>query len=167
MYPVRTREVPETQILSVKRHVRQPQLVSFLREWMAAVPAVLDARGIDHSRYTFVIYHGAVSADSDGPVEVCTAFDGAIEAPEGMQVRTEPAHLEAFARISKEQSEFPLILQAYDAVRTFAAQQDLEPAAPPREIYFVDVDSIGPTDSFVDVARPITPARQLATSTAS
>ena len=161
MYEVHTRQVPEQKVLTVKRNVRQPELVGFLMEWMPGVAAALDATGVKHATHTFVVYYGEVNQDSDGPVEVCMAFEGEIVAPEGTQLRIEPAHTEAYATISKRQIEFPRILEAYDAVHDYAETHDLEVTAPPREVYFVDINAVGPDDPFVDIAWLIAPTRAL------
>jgi DNA-binding transcriptional MerR regulator len=161
MYEVHTRQVPEQKVLTVKRNVRQPELVGFLMEWMPGVAAALDATGVKHATHTFVVYYGEVNQDSDGPVEVCMAFEGEIVAPEGTQVRIEPAHTEAYATISKRQIEFPRILEAYDAVHDYAETHDLEVTAPPREVYFVDINAVGLDDPFVDIAWPVAPTRAL------
>jgi len=158
VYEVRTRQVPEQRVLTVKRHVRQPQLLDFLMEWMTGVAVVLDRTGVKHSTHSFVIYHGIVNEDSDGPVEVCMAFEGDMEAPDGLEVRTEQAHNEAYTTISKEQGQFPRILEAYDAVHEYLEGCGVDPAAAaPREVYFVDVNAVGPDDPFCDVAWPMTP----------
>lgn len=156
MYEVRTRNVPAQQILSVTRRVRQPQLDNFLREWMPGLATILDRAGVRHAIHTFVIYHGEVSDASDGPVEICMAFEGTIDGPEGLTVRTEPAHEEAYATISKAQCRYPDIMEAYDAVASAMEGHGWEMAGSPREVYFVDIDAIGDDDPFVDIAWPMT-----------
>lgn len=75
----------------------------------------------------FVIYHGPVNADEDGPVEVCVpAADGPQRLPAGEV---------AYTSISGDQCAFPQILGAYEAVYGWAASNGREPAGPPREIY--------------------------------
>jgi DNA-binding transcriptional MerR regulator len=162
MYEVRTRQVPEQQILSIKVNVLQPQLRPFLMKWMSGVAEVLDAAGVKHQTRTFVVFHGQVSEDSDGPVEVCMAFEGTVRPPDGLQVRTEPAHQELYATISKSQFEFPRILEAYDAVQGYGAAHGMEMTAPPREVYFVDINAVGPDDPFVDIAWPMAPVAAVA-----
>jgi len=158
MHHVRTRHVPERHVLSVKASVRQPQLSEFLMSSMPSVAAALDATGVSHDTHAFVVYHGAVTEDSDGPVEVCMAFQGTVSAPAGMQVHTEAAHEDAYTTISKAQCEFPRILEAYDAVQAFVTRQGRETIAPPRDVYFVDINAVGPDDPFVDIAWPMAPA---------
>jgi effector-binding domain-containing protein len=154
MYEVKTREVPAQRVLTVSRHVRQPELQDFLMESMSALPASLEGTAAKTDSHCFVIYHGVVSADSDGPVEVCLPFEGELEAPAGTTIRIEPAHLEAYTTITLEQCAFPGTLEAYDAVHAYMAKNLPEPTGSPREIYFVGHEKVGPHDPFCDVAWP-------------
>ena len=60
--------------------------------------------GIEGAPFLILIYHGEVSADSDGPVEFCRPVPAdqtealATRYPE-LTLRTEPAHEEAFVRL--------------------------------------------------------------------
>ena len=166
MYEVKTRQVPEQQVLTVSRHVRQPELVDFMMPAMGQLAQALEGTTARTDFHSFVIYHGVVDADSDGPVEVCLPFEGTFEPPAGMQVRIEPAHFEAFTTVSLEHTTFPDILEAYDAVRDYLEANALEPSGSPREVYFVDHTKVGPTDPFCDVAWPATPVREPAGSVA-
>ena len=160
MYEVKTRQVPEQQVLTATRHVKQPELQTFIMEQMGALPTAIERAGAKPVSPQIVIFHGEVNADSDGPVEVCQPFEGRMEPREGTQVRIEPAHQEAFTTITLQQCEFPGILEAYDAVHAFLQREGMEPSGSPREVYFVEPDKIGPDDPFCDVAWPATPARQ-------
>lgn len=159
MYEVRTRNVPEQRVLTTTRHLKQPELDAFLMNAMGALPTAIERAGARPRSAVFVIFHGEVNADSDGPVEVCQPFEGDLAAPEGTQVRIEPAHQEAFTTISKKQCEFPGILEAYDAVDTFVKRRGMKPTGSPREVYFVEAERVGPDDPFCDIAWPATPAR--------
>jgi effector-binding domain-containing protein len=164
MYQVHTRQVPEQRLMTVSRHVKQPQLVPLMMEAIGQLSAVLEGTLARTDSPWFAIYHGVVDADSDGPVEICLPFAGDLEAPAGMQIRIEPAHHEAFTTVDLEHTKFPDILEAFDAVRGYLEEEGLEPTGSPREIYFVDPTNLGPTDPFCDVAWPASAIRHLATS---
>jgi hypothetical protein len=70
-------------------------------------------------------------------------------------MRREPAHREAYVRITKAQVAFPQILSAYDAVSQWLHTHGLSAAGSPREIYFADWGVAGPTDTVCDVAFPL------------
>ena len=160
MYEVRTRQVPEQQVLTMSRHVKQPELVDFMMPAMGALARSLEGTPVRTDAHCFVIFHGVVGADSDGPVEVCLPFEGTLDPiPAGMQVRIEPAHHEAFTTVTLQHTTFPDILEAYDAVRESLEANGAEPTGSPREVYFVDHTKVGPTDPFCDVAWPATPVR--------
>lgn len=154
MYTIETREVPEQTVISQQRHVLADSLPAFIDEAMTNLYA-LAGPSVDPTGSPFVIYHGQVNMDSDGPVEVCVPVAGDVSADSATTVRTEPAHREAYTRITKSQVEFPRILEAYQAVETWADEQDRSIADSPREVYFVDWTSIGAQDPACDIAFPI------------
>jgi DNA-binding transcriptional MerR regulator len=160
MYQVHTRAVPEQRLLTVSRHVKQPELVPFTMEAIDQLFTALDGTSAKTESPWFAIYHGVVDADSDGPVEVCLPFVGELEAPTGMQIRIEPAHHEAFTTVDLEHTKFPDILEAYDAVRGYLEREGLEPTGSPREVYFAEPSNLSPGDPFCDIAWPTTAVRE-------
>jgi effector-binding domain-containing protein len=76
----------------------------------------------------FVLYHGPVNAEEDGPVEVCVPKPGGEQQLPSAEV--------AFTQISGSQCNFPEILGAYESVYRWAKEHGREPDGPPREIYF-------------------------------
>ena len=120
MYDVLTKSVPETTYVSRSKRVLVPELESFIF-------AMFGELGSADEGSPFVLYHGPVNAEEDGPVEVCVPkADGKNHLPAG-QV--------AFTEISGRQCDFPEILGAYEAVYRWAKEKGREPAGPPREIY--------------------------------
>jgi DNA-binding transcriptional MerR regulator len=157
MYEVKTRQVPAQRVLTVSRNVKVPYLEPFLMKAMGDLPTALEGTPARTDSHCFAIFHGEVSQDSDGPVEVCLPFEGDLAAPDGMAIRIEPAHQEAFTTITLEQCRYPAILEAYDAVHGFITKEGLEPTGSPREVYFVEHTKVGPNDPFCDVAWPAAP----------
>ncbi len=102
----------------------------------------------------FVIFHGEVSEDSDGPVEVCIPVH-AEPRTGGDVLRSEPAHREAYVRITKADVAYPQILSAYQAVEQWIRTQAKTSAGSPREVYFADWDASAPTDEVCDIAFPV------------
>jgi len=104
MHEVEVRELPERRLLSLILRMHQEELLSKSRELFlgrvgeAGVPRIEGSAGAP-----FLIFHGEVSGDSDGPVEWCwpvpqdRAEEFAAGLP-GLTLRTEPAHQEAFVR---------------------------------------------------------------------
>ena len=153
MYEIQERDVPEQIVLAEQRHV----LVPDLPDWIAAAGMRLVGAADAHGGVAgpmFVIYHGEVSEDSDGPVEVCIPVRA--EPRDGGDVlRREPAHREAYVRITKADVDYPQILSAYQAVEQWLQRQERMPSGSPREVYFADWDASAPTDEVCDVAFPV------------
>lgn len=153
MFEVKQREIPEQLVLTEQRHIHVDELAGWLgatmpRQWKQAS----ELGGMVAPQ--FVIFHGEVNQDSDGPVEVCTPIDKANDNAD-VPTRVEPAHQEAYVRLRKAQVEYPQILSAYDAVAQWLAAQELTMSAAPREVYFTDFMAAGPDDEVCDVAYPI------------
>jgi DNA-binding transcriptional MerR regulator len=155
MFEVKARSVPATQVISIQRKVLVDALPTFIQEAMTDLFDQVGASGGDVESAPFVIYHGEVNKDSDGPVEVCVPVTGTVEPTGEAQVREEPAHDEFFTRITKAQVEFPMILDAYEAVHQQIAKADRQTGGSPREIYFADWDAVGPSDPACDIAWPV------------
>ena len=154
MHEIHERDIPEQLVLTEQRHTT----VAGLTEWMGAAIGrhwqTAEAYG-GISGPIFVIFHGAVDEDGDGPVEVC----GPISPPEGTNVthpnRIEPAHHEVYVRLRKSQVQYPQILTAYDAIEHWIDEQGRTPTGESREVYFTDFMNAGPEDEVTDIARPI------------
>ena len=70
MFEIREREVPEQLVLTEQRHVRVTELPHWLPAAMQRLATSAQGYG-GVAGAPFVVYHGAVNEDSDGPVEVC------------------------------------------------------------------------------------------------
>lgn len=150
---VHRRDVAAQLVLTEQRHVG----VDDLSCWIGTAMARLTKAATDHggvAGHPFVVYHGDVSEDSDGPAEVCVPIGAETRA---VAMRAEPAHREVFVRLRRAQVEFPQILSAYDAIASWITENGLIAAGPPREIYFGDEDffTAPPSAEVCDVAFPV------------
>ena len=151
---IQTRDVPAQLVLTEQRHVTPEELPAWIAEaMMRLVKAAEPAGGVAGA--PFVVYHGEINHDSDGPAEVCIPVDPAAAKNLGTPTREEPAHREAYLRITKAQVAFPQILSAYDAVSRWVAANGHVASLPPREVYFTDWEAAGPDDEACDIAFPI------------
>ena len=121
MYDVRTKQVGEQSYVSRTKRVLVGDLEPFIVDTFRALGRD------DAGEPGFVLYHGPVNNDEDGPVEVCVPTEDGD--------RKLPAGEVAFTEISGEQCQFPQILGAYEAVYGWAREHGREPDGPPREIY--------------------------------
>jgi DNA-binding transcriptional MerR regulator len=121
MYDVVTKRVGEQPYVSRTKHVLVPELEPFIEQTFQELGH--DTAG----QPGFVLYHGPVNADQNGPVEVC------VPADEGD--KRLPAGEIAFTEIAGEQCQFPQILGAYEAVYRWAKENGRKASGPAREIY--------------------------------
>lgn len=154
MYEIHQRDVPEQLVLTEQRHVKADELPNWIMEAsMRLEKAAQELGGVVAP--AFVAYHGEVNQESDGPVEVCFPIALSQAGKSDVAMRREPAHREAYTRITKAQVAFPQILSAYDAVGQWLAKNGLTPTGSPREVYFADFGAAAPTDEVCDIAFPI------------
>lgn len=155
MFDIKTRNVPERRVVTLTKAVFVNDLGAFIDAAHRDLYGLVARSGAHAGDASFVVYHGGVNEDSDGPVEVCVPFEGNVEARGDVRVRVEPAHTEVYTTLTKEQTEFPGILGAYDAVHAHTERHALRRLAPPREVYFVSASEIGDDEPFCDVAWPV------------
>jgi DNA-binding transcriptional MerR regulator len=133
MYEVDTRHVPEQRVLCSLHHAdNQEAVVALGKQFLA----IFKERPVDlvEGHSMFLIYHGDVNEDSDGPVEFCRPIAGGDEEelatryPE-LTLRVEPAHDEAFVHLD---SGGQLTPAQWDLVATslqeWAAEQEHQPS---------------------------------------
>ena len=121
MFEVKVKQVPAQRYASRTTNVHVAQLEPFILETIGELSTEAAAGP------PFTIFHGAVTEESDGPVEV------GVPRPDGD--RELPAGEVAYTTVSGTQCDFPEILGAYDAVARWAQENEREFACPPREIY--------------------------------
>lgn len=153
-FSVTERDVPAMTVLCEQRHVNAIDLP----DWLANRTAYLVDIALQHggvANDVFVIYHGEVSEDSNGPVEICVPVDGDQAAGLLVPTRVEPAHQEAFTPLRKQQAAWPQILTAYDAIEQWVVMHQREVKGPPRETYAPTFHTAAPDEQVLDVAYPI------------
>ncbi|MEV4560564.1 MerR family transcriptional regulator [Kitasatospora sp. NPDC049285] len=154
MFEIEQREVPEQLVLTERRRAYPKDLDGFIGGAIGRLSEAAEAYG-GVVGAPFVVYHGDVNEDSDGPVEVCVPVDPARAAEVTVEHRVEPAHREAYTRITRAQVEYPQILSAYDAVCAWAETAGAERTGPGREVYFTDFMAAAPNDPACDIAFPV------------
>lgn len=152
---VQERYVPEQLVLTEQRHVYLGQL-TWTKEATGRLEACA-ARCGGMAGQRFVIFHGLVSADSDGPVEVCVPVTRAPDDPQELAWRVEPAHEEAFIGVTKVHFEVPAILSVYDQLASWVSAFGRRQIGRPREVYVSGVDPLFATaDAHIcDIAVPV------------
>ena len=154
MFEIQERDNPEQMVLTEQRHTTVSGLQAWLDDCMPRLHTLAASNG-SITGPAFIIYHGEVSEESDGPVEVCIPIDPANRDTIGGPTRVEPAHREAYTRITKSMVAYPEIINAYDAVEAWMSTHGKQMTGSPREVYFADFMNAEPDDEVVDIAFPI------------
>jgi DNA-binding transcriptional MerR regulator len=153
MHNVQQRDIPEQTVITEQRHLPVGELPAFIGAAMERLIGAASNYG-GMTGAPLVIYHGEVTEDSDGPVEVCIPINPA-RVTSAVASRSEPAHREAYVTLAKSQVAFPQILSAYETVASWIEAEGKRMTASPREVYFADFAAAGPDDPVCDVAFPI------------
>lgn len=153
--PVLTREVPATKIASIRQDTDQATLLGVIVSATDELHRHLTAAGATVPGGSWVIYHGFVTPDTEGTVEVCVPFDGLVDPAGPITIRVEPAHTEAYCTVTKDECVYPRIMLAYDLVEDWVRAHAVFAGAS-REVYHPSFRHAGGTDPAVDVAVPVT-----------
>lgn len=153
---VHRRKAQERAVASITRRVLQPELVDCFVEADRAISEHLAAHAATRTAEFWVIYHGTVSPDSDGPIEVCVPFDGLVPPTTDISIRVEPAGDELYVEIGSELCGYPQIVHAYSAVAR--ASDGLPLAGAIRERYVSDWDGSAGVEHVADIVQPLAPA---------
>ena len=154
-YPVSLREVAETKVATIVRDVDQQALVATMINSQSEIWRHLNASGAEPASESWWIFHGAVTPDSEAPVEVCVPFTGTVDPAGPITIRIEPAHTEAFCTVTRDECIFPRIMVAYHAVATWVRQAGMIELGAPREVYFADCETATGDDPYAHVAQPV------------
>ncbi|CAM3383885.1 MerR family transcriptional regulator [Occultella aeris] len=133
-FDVAARVVPERLLASITTHVLQTELMGTLNGSVSRIRDHLGTQEATFGDEWWAVFHGVVSPDSDGPIEVCVPYEGTAGPSGPIVIRLEPAGTEAATTITRAQCAYPQILHAYDAVGRWARAHGTV-TRPPREVY--------------------------------
>ena len=126
---VRSRVVKPWAFVSRTLRTTAADLPSHIERTAAALAQRAGANA-DPAQPLVVVYHGEVSWESDGPIEVRVPVVDR-DAADG----TEPEGTEFVTDVPFGEVQFPTILRSFDAVRDAAARDHYRASGSPREIY--------------------------------
>ncbi len=135
MHDIALRPVPESDLLTAERRLTVEDLPDFINGAAGRITAHLTASGATPAGPLRVVYHGMVTEDSDGPVEVAVPFTGSVGAVGDLRVRRQAGGTEAWTALTRREADFPQILGAYDALGCYIDDAGLERAGSPAEVY--------------------------------
>lgn len=130
----RLRARPPRKLLCREQRVHIGELDTFVTDAQLCIRARLRATGLPHDGPTLVHFHGFVTHDSDGPVEVAVPFTGSVEPVDDLRVRLSPAGTDVYLPVTEADAGFPDILRAYETVEAWIDAHRLINLASPVEI---------------------------------
>ncbi len=154
VHQIALRPIPEGDLLTAERRLTVEDLPAFITDATARIARHLADSGAGEAGPLRVIYHGMVTEDSDGPVEVAVPFTGRVDAVDDLRVRRQGGGTEAWTALTRRQAAFPQILGAYDAVGRWIDAEGLRRAGSPAEVYLSSQDG-DPDELHVEVAWPV------------
>lgn len=150
---VQTRHAPERTLATITARVTQHALVKTIIGLRVRLREHLQATGAACGEEHWVLYHGVVTPDGDGPIEVCVPYEGTTAPTSDVVLRVEPARQEVVVALTAEQCRYPPILHAYAAVEQWLGEHG-RPDGPPREIYPVAWDDRPDAGPVAEIVRP-------------
>jgi DNA-binding transcriptional MerR regulator len=141
---------PARSVATIQQHVLQAELVPTIMADVTELRAFLAAGGASFGAEYWVLFHGAVGFDGDGPVEVCVPYEGLVAPAGPVILRHEPAHTLAYVPVTAADCRYPEIIGAYVALETWLVGRATVGAV--REVYPVPWSDDGVV---VHVAQPI------------
>ena len=135
MHDIALRPVPDQDLLTAERRLTVEDLSAFIADAASRITGHLAASGASAAGPLRVIYHGMVTEDSDGPVEVAVPFTGSVAAVDDLRVRRQAGGTEAWTALTRRQADFPQILGAYDALGGWIDDSGMGRAGSPAEVY--------------------------------
>jgi hypothetical protein len=157
MTEIKVRDVPELRLVTESRSVDQAALEAWLPGAMARVsaaagdPLTADSQPWlerDTADPVFVVSYEGNPNEGPTLVEVCAPVTAGGD-------RIDPAHREAYARVTKGQVTSGQLGGVYEAVEKWASDQGLRITAAPRETYWTDFMAAGDDDEVFDIAFPV------------
>jgi len=153
-YDIQTRSISERSVAAISRHLHLDQTDAFFADAFARLQSV--GPGVEGiAGYPFLVFYGEVSQDSDGPLELCRPVTAPAQDPAGLgadvQLRVEPAHDEAFIRLTAKDMGWPAMLPAVDALEAWATQQHRQPGGALRQVLLADQRTAAPDTPVCDL----------------
>lgn len=167
---IQTTELLDRQMFSLTRPVSIGELTTYLHDAYEQLAKIIEELGIERDGNPVAIYHGHVSEEHDGPVEVGIPVKSvpvgsgqgrsisAAGSCEGLVVRSRvlAGGPVAYTVLTLQHAHFPEILGYYDAVFKWIEDNGHQIADSPREVYLTrPMDSEAEKDElFMEIVWP-------------
>ena len=140
------RHEPQQAIISITQRVFVGQLPEHLLLALQQLRAFAADRDLRETGHPFGYFHGIVSEQDDGPLEVCLPVSQETESTDRVRSMTLPVGRAAYVEAVGEAACYPAILRAYDAVYDWITTNGYEIDGSPRETWRHGFPLQGPPD---------------------
>jgi len=125
-------------VLSVLRRMRPDEMDEVITNEVDRLRTIAAAAGLTVTGHPFGIFHGPITDDSNGPLEVTLPVDGLLEPAEtdGDLRSYRLSGGQVAERLAEgSETDFPEILAVYDEVHAWITSSGRTPVGPPREVW--------------------------------
>jgi DNA-binding transcriptional MerR regulator len=134
-FEVEITELDPQQIVSITSHTYVQDLDDCIKTTLSALKAYVSNQGGEHDGAPLGIYHGTITGDADGPIEVCLPVKGKFVPSGDVVVRELPGGPATQVLVTGDRCDFPAILGAYDVAIDWIHKNGCDTAGPPREVW--------------------------------
>lgn len=132
---IQHRTVPAQTVISELRHLTAPDLPAWSHEATRRLTAIACAHEAETGP-VFILFHGDLSEEGDGPLELCVPVDPDRLRGVDVPMRTLPPRQEAYVALRQAEMTYPGIVAVHDAVEAWIDASGGVLDGPAREVYF-------------------------------
>lgn len=122
MFEISVKSFPAQKAVTIKKHIQVGPFQKFIPEALTQISTYVVESGAQVSGDPFCFYYGPLNETDNGPIEIGLPVVGEIKPSGDFRVRDIPAHQGAIGTTPPEQSQFPEIIDAWDAVEAWVQQ---------------------------------------------
>ncbi len=137
---VNVKTIPAQQIISTTRRLKVGKLGATIESDLRALRKFAEEQGGRITEAPYGIYHGPISNQDDGPIEICLPVSGNIKPKGSIAVKQIEGGKAACVMLLDKQCHFPELLGAYDAAADWIQKNGYETTQPPREVWYSTPD---------------------------
>ena len=134
-FQVNVTSIPTQQVLSQTHHITASKLDETILKTIETFRSLLAEQKLEAASAPFGIFHGAINEQEDGPLEICLPVNGTVKGSGKIQVKQVQGGQAACVMTIGPETDFPVILGAYDAAADWIQKNGHEMAEPPREVW--------------------------------
>jgi effector-binding domain-containing protein len=150
-YEVVVKEEPELLVASVTRYASLATIGKEIEEGFGALMGAVGPIGYGRGM-PGVVYHDVVDEWTDGTIELFMPVAAPFDAPEGIEVKTQPATTVAS---TIHRGPYAECAPAYHTLTGWIQEHGHEIAGPPRELYLNDPREVGEDEALTEIQFPI------------